>query len=202
MNTKYASSRRGTTRYATVSTKRASQMIGVSIFSVQRWFDSGLLTGSTMPGGIRRISIASLNRFMKKHSIRPQKRVRAGLRKILIVENNARLLSVLKDELAQTGKYLVETVSSGMEAGLAVGEFRPDVLVLDVMLEDVPGSIIVRRVRETTHGGGIRIVAMSGKAGPSEIKEVLDAGANAFLQKPFLIKDFIKAIERRKNSWK
>ena len=180
-----------------VSTMQAARMCGVSTFSVQRWFDQGMLQGTTLPGGRRRISGASLERFMKKHIVPGSGREDAGLTKALIVDDDAKLLSVMKDTLEAGGKYALRTASSGLEAGLAVAEFQPDVLIIDVMLEDVPGPLIVRRIRESAAGRNMRIVAISGKASDGEVKDVKAAGADTFLRKPFRMAELVAAATPR-----
>src|SRR5258706_6486452 len=49
-----------------VSTMQAARMCGVSTFSVHRWFDPGMLPGTNLPGGRRRLSAASLARVMEE----------------------------------------------------------------------------------------------------------------------------------------
>ena len=93
---------------------------------------------------------------------------------------------------------MVRTAVSGLEAGIALSQFQPQTLVLDIMLEDIPGAQLVRRIRESQHGRTIRIVAISGKAGASDVDEIISAGANAYLKKPFQIADLIKAIESKR----
>jgi len=181
-----------------VTTRAAARLCGVSIFSIQRWFDEGLLTGSTLPGGRRRISVPSINQFMRRHNMTPSTEGKAGLRRILLIDDDAKILSMMREGLTLTGDYVIRSASTGMEAGLAVTEFQPDCIVLDVMLEDVPGAQIVRRIRESQAGRGIRIVAISGKAEPTDVDEILGAGANAFLRKPFTIADLVKALESRR----
>jgi len=181
-----------------LSTKTAARLLNVSIFSVQRWFDAGLLTGSQLPGGRRRITASSLDLFMKKHSLIPQSLTSRGRKRVLVVDDDARLQDILKDGLEQTGKYAVRNAVSGLEGGLAVAEFLPDVMVIDVMLDDVYGPTVVRRIRETKAGRIVRIVAISGKASPADVRDVLESGANAFLRKPFSLADLIKAIESKR----
>ncbi len=181
-----------------VTTRAAAHLCGVSIFSIQRWFDEGLLVGSTLPGGRRRISVSSINQFMHKHNMTPAAGSGAGLKRVLLVDDDAKILSVMREALSLGGEYMIKSASSGFEAGLAVTEFQPDFIILDVMLEDVPGSQIVRRIRESQAGRGIRIIAISGKAEPCDVEEILAAGANAYLRKPFTTADLIKALESRR----
>lgn len=181
-----------------ISTLQAARMCGVSVFSIQRWFDEGLLIGATLPGGRRRIASASLEAFMKKHIITATGASEADATRILLVDDDARLLSVMRESLEGHGGCLVRAAASGLEAGLALSEFRPEVIVLDVLLEDVPGQILVKRIRESQAGRTVRIVAISGKASEADERGIQQAGANAFLRKPFTMADLVKAIGLRK----
>ncbi len=140
----------------------------------------------------------SLNQFMKKHNIGSSTSGQSTIHRVLVVEDDGKLLSIIKEVLSQSGKYLVRTAVSGLEAGIALSQFQPQTLVLDIMLEDIPGAQLVRRIRESQHGRTIRIVAISGKAGASDVDEIISAGANAYLKKPFQIADLIKAIESKR----
>jgi len=177
-----------------VSTLEAARILGVSTFSVQRWFDEGLLSGARLPGGKRRIAAESLRRFMAEHGILPARAEAPDRMRVLLVEDDARLLTVMKDSLTETGGFLVHTATGGMDAGLALAEFSPDAVVLDVMLEDVPGSALVRRLRQSPLGHSVRIVAISGRAEPEDVAEIKAAGADVFLAKPFEPRDLLKAL--------
>jgi excisionase family DNA binding protein len=177
-----------------VSTLEAARILGVSTFSVQRWFDEGLLSGARLPGGKRRIAAESLRRFMQEHGILPAHAEAPDRLRVLIVEDDARLLEVMKDVLAETGEFLIQTATGGLDAGLAIAEFNPDAVVLDVMLEDVPGSAVVRRLRQSSLGRSVRIIAISGRASPEDVAEIKAAGADIFLAKPFEPRDLLKAL--------
>ncbi len=178
-----------------VSTLEAAKICGVSTFSIQRWFDEGLLVGARLPGGKRRIEADSLRRFMAEHGLLPSASSTGDRARILLVEDDAKLLDVMRDALSEGNRLLVQTASTGLDAGLALAEFKPDVIVLDVMLEDVPGPALVRRIRQSPVGRSVRIVAISGKAGPEDIREMKAAGANAFLPKPFEMRELLKALQ-------
>lgn len=178
-----------------VSTLDAAAMLGVSIFSVQRWFDEGLLKGGRLPGGKRRILTSSLNRFMQEHGVTPRAPRSGEKQRVLLVEDDARILDGMKDVLADDGRFVVRSATSGLDAGLAVSEFQPDVIVLDILLDDVHGATLVKRIRQSPLGHEARIIAISGKASPEDIREIRAAGASAFLSKPFGARDLISAIK-------
>jgi len=182
-----------------VSTIAAARLCGVSVFSIQRWFDEGLLTGAKLPGGRRRIDAKSLDAFIKKHVVLASGNPNLDQRRVLVVEDDAKLLEVMREGLVASG-FLVRAATSGLEAGLALADFHPDCVVLDVMLEDLPGATIVRQIRGAQAGRAARIVAISGKAGSHDVQEILAAGANAYLKKPFTQAELLKAISSRQSA--
>jgi len=177
-----------------VSTLDAAGMLGVSIFSVQRWFDEGLLKGGRLPGGKRRILASSLNRFMQEHGVSPRAPKGVDAIRVLIVEDDVKLLEVMRDALTETGRFVVQTATSGLDAGLAISEFQPVVIVLDILLPDIHGPALVRRIRQSPLGRQARIIAISAKATAEDVRDIKAAGASAFLSKPFALRDLIATI--------
>jgi len=180
-----------------ITTFDAARTCGVSVFSIQRWFDEGLLRGAKLPGGRRLIDPSSLDQFMRKHSLKSSERGPNVLR-VLVVEDDPLLLDAIQDGLAAAGGFAVETATCGLSAGLKIADFQPHCLVLDVMLEDVPGSAIVREIRKSQVGASMRIIAISAKAKDKDIQEVINAGANDYLRKPFKMADLIKTIRLKR----
>ena len=178
-----------------VSTLEAARICGVSTFSIQRWFDEGLLVGARLPGGKRKIMVDSLKRFMQEHGLLPNATATGDRLRVLLIEDDAKLLDVMKEYLLQSGEFLIQTATGGLDAGLALSEFKPDAIVVDVMLEDMPGASLVQRIRSSPVGRSVRIVAISGKAAAEDIREIKAAGANAFLPKPFDMRELAKALK-------
>lgn len=178
-----------------VSTLEAARICGVSTFSIQRWFDEGLLIGARLPGGKRKIQIESLKRFMQEHGLLPNETAKGDRMRVLLIEDDANLLEVMKEYLAQSGEFLVQTATNGLDAGLALAEFKPDAIVMDVMLEDIPGPALVSRIRQSPVGRSIRIVAISGKTSAEDVREIKAAGANTFLPKPFEMRELVKSLK-------
>jgi CheY-like chemotaxis protein len=178
-----------------VSTLEAARICGVSTFSIQRWFDEGLLIGARLPGGKRKIQVESLKRFMQEHGLLPNETSKGDRLRVLLVEDDAKLLEVMKEYLLQAGGYLIQTATNGLDAGLALSEFKPDAIVMDVMLEDMPGAALVGRIRQSPVGRSVRIIAISGKTSAEDVREIKAAGANAFLPKPFEMRELVKSLK-------
>jgi DNA-binding response OmpR family regulator len=66
-----------------------------------------------------------------------------------------------------------------------VKDYRPDLIVLDVMLPDINGKEVCQRVRSDSTMDEVRIICISGMCETDKIEELKASGANEFLQKPF-----------------
>jgi DNA-binding response OmpR family regulator len=76
-------------------------------------------------------------------------------------------------------------VNNGFDAGMMVKDYRPDLIVLDVMLPDINGKEVCQRVRSDSTMDEVRIICISGMCEPDKIEDLKASGANEFLQKPF-----------------
>ena len=79
---------------------------------------------------------------------------------------------------------------------MMVKEYRPDLIVLDVMLPDINGQEVCQRVRKEKAMDDIRIICISGMVEEDKIDELRAAGANDFLHKPFEIETLIERISK------
>ncbi len=165
----------------------------MSTYTVQKWFDRGYLTGVKLPSGHRRVSALSLERYLRHRTQGGSHSTKPGSRRVLVVEDEPRFRGVLKQVLENRG-FEVRLATTGLQAGLAIAEFQPDCLVMDVMLEDVHGAILVRQIRAAESGRHLKIVAISGQAKRCDVEAVLAAGADAYLQKPFAAATLLRAI--------
>jgi DNA-binding response OmpR family regulator len=88
----------------------------------------------------------------------------------------------------------VRSVNNGFGAGMLIKEFRPDLVVLDVMLPDINGIEVCRLVRSDKTMDDVRIICISGMVEEDRIQQLRDAGANDFLKKPFDVETLIERI--------
>ena len=73
-------------------------------------------------------------------------------------------------------------------------EFRPDVMLLDFKLPDINGNVVCKTVRSQPTLQHMRIIIISGVADPDEVEELLKAGADEFIKKPFEIDVVISRV--------
>ncbi|MEM6365100.1 MAG: response regulator, partial [Planctomycetota bacterium] len=72
-----------------------------------------------------------------------------------------------------------------------VKEFRPDLVIMDVMLPDINGKEVCHRVRSDPSMDMVKILCISGMVESNKVDGLIDAGANDFMQKPFSIDDLV-----------
>ena len=175
------------------TTGEAAKICKVSQQTLIRCFDSGQLKGFRVPGSrFRRIPRDQLFAFMKDNGI-PTEALESGKRKVLIVDDDEELVELLKDTFERDGRFDIRTANNGFDAGMLVKEFRPDLVVLDVMLPDINGREVCVRVRSDSTLDEVKIVCISGMVEADKVADLKAAGANDFVQKPFAVD---KLLER------
>lgn len=175
------------------TTGEAAKICKVSQQTIIRCFDSGQLKGFRVPGSrFRRIPRESLYAFMKDNGI-PTDALESGKRKVLIVDDDEELVELIADVLERDGRFEVRSANNGFDAGMVVKEYRPDLIVLDVMLPDINGKEVCQRVRNDKAMDDVRIICISGMVEEDKVTELRTAGADDFLHKPFEVD---KLIER------
>ncbi len=169
------------------TTGEAAKICKVSQQTIIRCFDNGTLKGFRVPGSrFRRIPREHLFSFMKDNGI-PTDALEDGKRKVLIVDDDQGLVDLLVDVFDRDGRFDIKTANNGFDAGMLVKEFRPDLVVLDVMLPDINGKEVCQRVRSDPTLESVKIICISGMVERDKVQELHDAGADDFMQKPFSV---------------
>ena len=175
------------------TTGEVAEICKVSQQTVIRCFDSGRLGGFRIPGSkFRRIPRDALVKFMKDNGM-PLDNLETGHRKVLVVDDDAEIVELFVDVLNRDGRFEVKTAATGYDAGVLTQEFMPDLMILDYMLPDVNGNVVCQTVRNNPKFAHMKIIIVSGVVNQEEINELLQAGADDFVKKPFNIE---KLIER------
>jgi DNA-binding response OmpR family regulator len=121
----------------------------------------------------------------------PTDALESGKRKVLLVDDDEELVELITDVLERDGRFEVRTANNGFDAGMMVKEYRPDLIVLDVMLPDINGKEVCQRVRSDSTMDEVRIICISGMVEEDKIDDLRLAGANDFLHKPFEVEALI-----------
>src|SRR5205085_11104373 len=173
------------------TTGEAAKICKVSQQTIIRCFDNGQLKGFRVPGSrFRRIPREALYKFMKDNGI-PTDALESGKRKVLVVDDDPELVELINKVLEEDGRFETRIAANGFDAGMMVKEYRPDLIVLDVMLPDINGKEVCQRVRADATMEEVRILCISGMIEEDKIAELKLAGADHFLHKPFDLEELI-----------
>ena len=176
------------------TTGEAAKICKVSQQTIIRCFDNGTLKGFRVPGSrFRRIPRDHLYNFMKENGI-PTDALESGKKKLLIVDDDQDLVDLMSDAFQRDGRFELRTANNGFDAGMQVKEFRPDIVVLDVMLPDLNGKLVCQHVRSDRSLDSVKFLCISGMVEPSKVTELKESGANDFLQKPFTTDTLLERV--------
>jgi CheY-like chemotaxis protein len=109
----------------------------------------------------------------------------SALRKVMCVEDDPDIRLILDLSLSKIGGYEVMCCEGGQHALDAVHDFRPDLVLLDVMMPGLSGPETLNRFRLLPIMKGVPIVFMTAKAMIEEVTELLECGATGVIVKPF-----------------
>ena len=114
-------------------------------------------------------------------------------KRLLIVDDVPQNRAMLVDLLQETG-FVVAVASNGLECLVLLESFRPDLIVMDVMMPVIDGNETTRRIRRMPDWGDIPIVAVTASVSPEDERKSREAGANAFLGKPVNLDILLETI--------
>ncbi len=113
--------------------------------------------------------------------------------RVLIVEDEPNIVVSLEFLLRHEG-YEVAVVGSGPEALAKAASFRPDLVLLDVMLPDLDGFEVCRRLR--AEPAPPRIILLTARGRDAERHKGLDLGADLYVTKPFSTRQLMADVRR------
>lgn len=172
---------------ALFTTGEVAAHCGVSYETVKEWIKTGKLTAYVTPGKHRRIPVEAFKQFLQEYhwplldeAERPTAR-----RKVLVVDDEPHVLRTIIQGLRHTDEYELAEAADGFEAGLQVLAFRPDLIILDLMMPQVDGFQVCRQIKSRPETKDTLILVITGYATPKHIQMALEAGADYYLAKPF-----------------
>src|SRR5919205_1194615 len=103
--------------------------------------------------------------------------------RILIADDNPQGVELLEAYLADTG-YEVASAFDGDETLRTVHDWRPDLVLLDIMMPKVSGFEVCKRLKADAATRGVAVLMITALDQPSDVERAVDAGTDDFLTKP------------------
>jgi PAS domain S-box-containing protein len=123
---------------------------------------------------------------------------RARLRRravVLYVDDNDANVALLEQMLERRGMVRVMSAATAADGLVLAQRVRPDVVLLDLHLPDGNGRDVLEALRADTETEHIPVVIVSADATPARMRELLEAGAAAYVTKPIVIDELFQAID-------
>lgn len=116
-------------------------------------------------------------------------------KRVLIADDEPNIMVSLEFLMQRSG-YEIRTAANGDEALKAAQEFRPHLMLLDVMMPVRNGYEVCQAVRENPRLKGMKIVMLTAKGRELEVTKGLAIGADAYVTKPFATKELLETVKR------
>ena len=177
---------------------KASEYCQVSPKTIINWVEAGHIEAYKTVGGHRRIKKKNLEAFMEKQGIPiPKVEMQEERKRILVVDDDPIIvetivLSLEEDEF----DYEVISASDGFEAGLQVEHFKPHLLILDIMMPDIKGYEVCKRVKSNPETKDTKIVVLSAYLDEEKFKQMKEHGADACYSKPLPLPQLKEEVAR------
>jgi two-component system, OmpR family, alkaline phosphatase synthesis response regulator PhoP len=115
-------------------------------------------------------------------------------RRVLIAEDDPQSAELLEAYLADCG-YAIQTAADGQETLQKLQDWRPDLILLDVMMPRISGFQVCKQVRADPQVRATAILMITALDQPSDIERAVDAGTDDFLTKPINKKELLLRVQ-------
>ena len=177
----------------------ASQFCGVSAKTITNWIEAGHIKAFRTVGGHRRISISDLNAFLKERQMPTieesslKEEPSASRRRILIVDDDRIIVETLVLAMEEEDRdYEIISASDGFEAGIQINRFKPHLVILDIMMPDINGYEVCRRIKMDDETKATKVIVLSAYLDEDSYRKMREYGADLCYSKPLPL-DQLKA---------
>ncbi|MCR9279181.1 MAG: response regulator [Pseudomonadaceae bacterium] len=172
----------------------AARLLMVSPVTLRQWAQKGLINAKATVGGHRRFALADLEAFAAERGISLANAAPERGETLLIVDDDRQLNGYLTALFTtRVPGITIRNAYDGFEAGRQVSDFKPAVVLLDIMMPGIDGLQVCESLKATPATADIRVVGMTGHHSPELETRILAAGAEVLLRKPFEAAEAIEA---------
>ncbi|MFO7459148.1 MAG: response regulator [Desulfatiglandales bacterium] len=177
---------------------QASKYCNVSPKTIINWIDAGHIEAYRTVGGHRRIKQSNLEAFMRKQGIPiPEGELLMERKRILIVDDDPIIVETLVQALEEDEHdYEIISASDGFEAGLQVTHFKPHLLILDIMMPDIKGFEVCKRIKADEQTRDTKIIVLSAYLDEEKFKKMKENGADVCFSKPLPLPQLKQEVAR------
>jgi excisionase family DNA binding protein len=170
-----------------LTVSQASKYCKVSSKTIINWIDAGYIKAYKTVGGHRRIKKEDLDQFLKEKGmpLPEEAKTTEERKKILVVDDDKIIVETIVQALEEDEfGYEMISASDGFEAGLQVNHFKPDLLILDIMMPDINGYEVCQKIKSSPETKDTKIIVLSAYLDDDAFNQMKEYGADACFSKP------------------
>ena len=120
------------------------------------------------------------------------------MKRILIIDDDPDVTEMLIEVInGLSERYELRSASNGYDGLIEVGDFKPDLVILDLMMPKMDGAEMFKRLRSNPETKAIQVVIITGLDADADlVRRIKRAGVDGFLNKPINLDEFSKLVEK------
>ena len=181
-----------------LTVSQASKYCKVAPKTIINWIEAGHINAYKTVGGHRRIKKEDLDNFLEEHKMPSFDQSEENKRKkILVVDDDKIIVETIVQSLEEDANdYEVISAADGFEAGIQVSHFKPDLIILDIMMPDINGYEVCKKIKSKLETRHIKVIVLSAYLDDESYRQIKDYGADACFSKPLPLPELKEQVAR------
>lgn len=181
-----------------LTTSEVASYCQVTNDGVVKWIKAKKLRAYSTPGGHYRIRKSDFKEFLERYGMPVDPEFFAEERKkILVVDDQKEILEEITRALGgDSSSFSIISARDGYEAGLKIGTFKPDLIIVDVMASGLNGVEVCQRVKLDPDTVGIKVVALTRQPEQATMERAYKVGVDLCVARPLQVESLRKEVAR------
>jgi excisionase family DNA binding protein len=169
----------------------------VSQETVANWINGGQLKAYKTPGRHRRIRLGDFREFLVEHGMPPlgPSPSAPSQRRVLVVDDDPAVVKLIVRLLEKNDRCETATAADGFEAGIQIARFRPDLVILDLMMPHLDGFKVCSSIRLAPETSDLAVLVVTGYDDDENLQRAREAGADYCMTKPLSMESLSKKVD-------
>ena len=181
-----------------LTTGEIADLCHVHLRTVLQWIHDGKMKAYRTPGNHSRVKVDDFIDFLKHYNMPIPENLasRGNTRKLLIVDDDANMVSSLKRLLKKDSIFEIDVAYDGFEAGIKLLLFKPDLVILDMKMPGMNGYEVAQKIKRSANCVHTKIIGVSAYFEEADKTRLLEMGVERCLDKPFNSSDLLDEIKK------
>lgn len=175
---------------------QAAQICRVTPRTINNWIRAGKLKAYATPGGHFRIWPADLREFLEANKMDIEFEF-TGVhpKRILVIDDDEAYAEMIREVLRDKIEGCEVTISrDGYEALILLGEFKPELVVLDLMMPGIDGFKVLELIASRKVNYPVKVLVLSGNLSSAAVERLKRSRADHWLSKPVSVAELLHSV--------